>query len=218
MTQSNQRVDGQFQGAKHRMTPYNITAFDTVIDTTKLALVSGWQYCFRDATFVVSNHVGRLEHPCTPPCGLWSIKHTWFRMCGSDHATRCSNDRYPWPPRGWLHTQFLLHQIPDEELTKEREKVIADGLLGVHRKTADAMHGAAILEKSFGTAVMVRPGRALVTKTFVSQARSSCQRTMPHHAESVNSSIRTHFRIWISVFNLCVSGPTSFLNSGGHSF
>ncbi len=101
--------------------------------------------------------------------------------------------------------------------SKAREKVASEGNFLHSRKPQMRRSARSMARRSIRPAVVVSPSTALATKAFASQARSQGGRPMPAQVDTVNSSMRTHSRVWITFSSFGVSVPTSFFNSGSNS-
>ena len=81
---------------------------------------------------------------------------------------------------------------------KVREKVISEGSLLPCGKPQMRRNARSIVSRSISPTVVANPNTALATKAFANQARSKGGHPTPHHDTAVNSSIRTHSRMWIT--------------------
>lgn len=110
-----------------------------------------------------------------------------------------------------------FRQWPSENSSKAREKVASEGNFLHIGKPQMRRRARSMLRRSISAAVVASPSTALAAKVFASQARSCGWRPTPHHPEPVNSSMRTHSRIWMTFSSFGVSGPTSLRSSGSSS-
>ncbi len=151
--------------------------------------------------------------------GHWrlSAHRAFARFDGGAVATDVPDQLIPkmLPDEGFMHP--FGQACFSELLEGAREGRLRRQLLAQREATDSPRAARSMLRRSISAAVVVSPSTVLDTKAFASQARSWGGRPTPHHDAAVNSSIRTHSRVWMTFSSFGVSVPTWSRNSGSSS-